>query len=100
MDTTVGKQVPLGSERLKICELFAEILHLQYLFTSSPLFDSLIHATRSDPPTTGVVDGLIEFTAALVDENVMTVCIVPVLNSRHCFLNSNGTISSIPWSMI
>eukprot|EP00842_Homolaphlyctis_polyrhiza_P005780 jgi/Hompol1/6202/HPOL_004872-RA len=27
-DTTVGKQFPLGSERLKICELFAEILHL------------------------------------------------------------------------
>ncbi|KAI8846706.1 SIT4 phosphatase-associated protein-domain-containing protein [Chytridium lagenaria] len=33
MDTTAGKQTPLGSERLKTCELFAEVLHLQYLYT-------------------------------------------------------------------
>jgi hypothetical protein len=34
--------VPLTGERLKICELFAEILHLQYLYTSSPLFPRFI----------------------------------------------------------
>ncbi|RKP13482.1 SIT4 phosphatase-associated protein-domain-containing protein, partial [Piptocephalis cylindrospora] len=28
VDTTVGKQVPLGFERLRVCELFAELLHL------------------------------------------------------------------------
>jgi hypothetical protein len=39
--------VPLGSERLKICELFAEILHLQYLFFSSPLFDRLLAVEES-----------------------------------------------------
>ncbi|KAJ3039005.1 hypothetical protein HDV00_012692 [Rhizophlyctis rosea] len=42
VDTTIGKQTPLGSERLKTCELFAEILHLQYLYTSSPLFEKLL----------------------------------------------------------
>ncbi|KAJ3200174.1 hypothetical protein HDU67_002256, partial [Dinochytrium kinnereticum] len=42
METSFGRQVPLGSERLKTCELFAEVLHLQYLYTSSPLFERLI----------------------------------------------------------
>ncbi|KAJ3099998.1 hypothetical protein HDU97_002605 [Phlyctochytrium planicorne] len=41
-DSTIGKLTPLGSERLKTCELFAEVLHLQYLYTSSPLFERLI----------------------------------------------------------
>ncbi|RKO84944.1 SIT4 phosphatase-associated protein-domain-containing protein, partial [Blyttiomyces helicus] len=41
VNTTIGLQTPLGSERLKTCELFAEILHLQYLYTSSPLFEKL-----------------------------------------------------------
>ncbi|KAI8998266.1 SIT4 phosphatase-associated protein-domain-containing protein [Gaertneriomyces semiglobifer] len=42
VETTIGKQIPLGPERLKTCELFAEILHLQYLYTSSPLFEKLV----------------------------------------------------------
>ncbi|KAJ3098725.1 hypothetical protein HDU96_010955 [Phlyctochytrium bullatum] len=42
IDTTLGRQVPLGLERLKTCELFAEVLHLQYLYTSSPLFERLV----------------------------------------------------------
>ncbi|KAJ3195874.1 hypothetical protein HK101_010784 [Irineochytrium annulatum] len=42
VDTTLGRQIPLGSERLKTCELFAEVLHLQYLYSSSPLFERLI----------------------------------------------------------
>ena len=29
LETTHGKIIPLGSERLKICELFAELLRLQ-----------------------------------------------------------------------
>ncbi|KAJ3069576.1 hypothetical protein HDU98_007368 [Podochytrium sp. JEL0797] len=41
-NTTLGKSVPLGSERLRTCELFAEILHLQYLYFSSPLFERLV----------------------------------------------------------
>ncbi|KAJ3094817.1 hypothetical protein HDU97_007546 [Phlyctochytrium planicorne] len=41
-EATAGKSPPLGSERLKTCELFAEVLHLQYLYTSSPLFERLI----------------------------------------------------------
>lgn len=45
--TTIGNQIPLGPERLKICELFAEILHLQYLYTSSPLFDRLVVVSLS-----------------------------------------------------
>ncbi|KAG0232730.1 hypothetical protein BGW41_001741 [Actinomortierella wolfii] len=27
IDTSIGKQIPLGFERLKICEMFAELLH-------------------------------------------------------------------------
>ena len=27
IDTTIGKMVPLGFERFRICELFAELLH-------------------------------------------------------------------------
>ncbi|KAI9337958.1 SIT4 phosphatase-associated protein-domain-containing protein [Obelidium mucronatum] len=41
-DTTLGRITPLGSERLRTCELFAEILHLQYLYFSSPLFERLV----------------------------------------------------------
>ncbi|KAJ3011609.1 UNVERIFIED_CONTAM: hypothetical protein HDU68_001601 [Siphonaria sp. JEL0065] len=46
-DTTLGRITPLGSERLRTCELFAEILHLQYLYFSSPLFERLVFG---DPP--------------------------------------------------
>ncbi|RKO97803.1 hypothetical protein CXG81DRAFT_12446, partial [Caulochytrium protostelioides] len=50
--TTIGPQVPLGSERLKACELFAEVLHLQYLYTSSPLFETFVDTVMSMAPTT------------------------------------------------
>ncbi|KAJ3333829.1 hypothetical protein HDU76_002935 [Blyttiomyces sp. JEL0837] len=50
IDTTMGNITPLGSERLKTCELFAEILHLQYLYFSSPLFDRLVFGQESKPP--------------------------------------------------
>ncbi|KAJ3137421.1 hypothetical protein HK100_000690 [Physocladia obscura] len=47
-DTTLGRVVPLGSERLRTCELFAEILHLQYLYFSSPLFERLVFGDLLD----------------------------------------------------
>ncbi|KAJ3345504.1 hypothetical protein HDU83_004041 [Entophlyctis luteolus] len=47
-DTTVGKILPLGCERLRTCELFAEILHLQYLYFSSPLFERLVFGDLMD----------------------------------------------------
>jgi hypothetical protein len=46
----MGKGTPLGSERLKTCELFAEILHLQYLYFSSPLFERLVFGTIDGEP--------------------------------------------------
>ncbi|KAJ3223481.1 hypothetical protein HK099_001064 [Clydaea vesicula] len=46
VETTIGNQIPLGAERLKTCELFAEILHLQYLYTSSPLFERLVNTDK------------------------------------------------------
>ncbi len=84
-DTTLGKQTPLGSERLKICELFAEFIHLQYLFTSSPLFDLMVLPTsnheqpksHSDlPDGFTVADGLILLTEKFVEEKIMDRCIV------------------------
>ncbi|KAJ1559583.1 hypothetical protein HK405_010070, partial [Cladochytrium tenue] len=46
-----GGVVPLGSERLKTCELFAEILHLQYLYYSSPLFERMVDSTAVTAPS-------------------------------------------------
>ncbi|KAL2915930.1 sporulation-induced protein [Polyrhizophydium stewartii] len=103
-----GSQAPLGSERLKICELFAELLHLQYLFTSSPLFDSLVKPPpyvparvesgpqpTYTPPTTIVVDGLMALTERLVDERVMVVCI------NHFFVfRWNNFLHSVVYDMI
>ncbi|KAJ3261114.1 hypothetical protein HK103_006423 [Boothiomyces macroporosus] len=77
VDTTVGKQIPLGSERLKICELFAEFIHLQYLFASSPLFDMMVCPTddESAAPEVTVVDGLIMLTESFIREKIMERCI-------------------------
>ena len=83
-DTTLGKQTPLGSERLKICELFAEFIHLQYLFTSSPLFDMMVVSSPDSetPPLSAglegftVADGLILLTEKFVEEKIMERCIV------------------------
>ncbi|KAI8905934.1 SIT4 phosphatase-associated protein-domain-containing protein [Gorgonomyces haynaldii] len=75
VDTTLGKQTPLGSERLKICELFAEVLHLQYLFTSSPLFDLLVLATNEVPGNYGIADGLMFLSDRFVEEKIMPKCI-------------------------
>ncbi|KAK5664810.1 sporulation-induced protein [Batrachochytrium dendrobatidis] len=98
----------LGSERLKICELFAEFLHLQYLFTSSPLFDSLImpppytspaNEAGEIPayvaPTDTVIDGLMSLTDSLVDGKIMVVCISHFFQFRW-----NNFFHSIVYDMI
>ncbi|KAJ3015415.1 long-chain fatty acid-CoA ligase [Thoreauomyces humboldtii] len=96
--TTNGQSQPLGSERLKTCELFAEILHLQYLYTSSPLFERLISAstisTKRKPDadskiegnsangteiapthTTSVADELITITDKFIDAKILPACL-------------------------
>jgi hypothetical protein len=71
-------QIPLGIERLKICELFAEFIHLQYLFTSSPLFDFMVSEVRDNDgiviPNMAV--NLIALTENLIKEGVMERCVV------------------------
>ncbi|KAJ3120837.1 hypothetical protein HK098_004202 [Nowakowskiella sp. JEL0407] len=90
-----GKPPPLGNERLKTCELFAEVLHLQYLFTSSPLFERLIGSVEdgegsagSDPATpkankngtleqkkTTVAEELVTVTQKFVTAGIMPICL-------------------------
>ncbi|KAI8814145.1 SIT4 phosphatase-associated protein-domain-containing protein [Cladochytrium replicatum] len=78
VETTIGKQVPLGSERLKTCELFAEVLHLQYLFASSPLFERLIISTVDDvpPPPKDVVHALPQTTGEAGDVSSLSEAMV------------------------
>ncbi|TPX57476.1 hypothetical protein PhCBS80983_g03815 [Powellomyces hirtus] len=101
--TGTSRQNPLGSERLKTCELFAEILHLQYLYTSSPLFERLISvntsATAPKPSDameesqpeghsnsakddirapvhkTSVADELVTVTDKFIDAKILPVCL-------------------------
>ncbi|ORX75068.1 SAPS-domain-containing protein [Anaeromyces robustus] len=92
VDTTLGKQVPLGSERLRICELFAEIMHLQYLFTSSPLFGEVVNShepqkddsdqkdndnenNQDDEPIRTIVDELVEIGDAFTELNILPICL-------------------------
>ncbi|KAJ3023801.1 hypothetical protein HKX48_000935 [Thoreauomyces humboldtii] len=86
-----GTHVPLGSERLKTCELFAEILHLQYLYTSSPLFERLVSVNITPPvassneqtatvaessgPKTTVADELVTITDKFIDAKILPVCL-------------------------
>ncbi|KAJ3072850.1 hypothetical protein HDU98_002773 [Podochytrium sp. JEL0797] len=56
-DTTLGRITPLGSERLRTCELFAEILHLQYLYFSSPLFERLVFGDPPEEDESSLLDG-------------------------------------------
>ena len=88
----MASKTNFGTERIKVCELFAELVHLQYLFTSSPLFDLMV-----DPKTikgNNVADGLIMVTAKIIEHSMLTRCIVNLLirNTFSCFL---GIISSI-----
>ncbi|KAJ3160426.1 hypothetical protein HDU86_000760 [Geranomyces michiganensis] len=115
-----GKPSPLGSERLKTCELFAEILHLQYLYTSSPLFERLISVNLAGPspsptqssPTTGdstvpepkedgklqknsVADELVTITDKFIDAKILPVCL-------NLFFNFpwNNFLHSVVYDMI
>ncbi|KAJ3383991.1 hypothetical protein HDU92_003814 [Lobulomyces angularis] len=76
--TSIGLNVPLGCERLKICELFAEILHLQYLYTSSPLFDKLILTSLGKNGTTNdvnVADELVSISESFVNSKILPICL-------------------------
>ncbi|KAJ3289499.1 hypothetical protein HK104_007414 [Borealophlyctis nickersoniae] len=113
IDTTLGKQTPLGSERLKTCELFAEILHLQYLYTSSPLFEKLV-VTKSESKGTsgaareegkeapaekkalkGVADELVAVTDKFIDAKVLPVCLDLFFNFPW-----NNFLHSVVYDMI
>ncbi|KAI9358621.1 SIT4 phosphatase-associated protein-domain-containing protein [Zopfochytrium polystomum] len=63
--TLSGDVVPLGSERLKTCELIAEILHLQYLYFSSPLFERLVSASTTSKPLAASHSSVDELAEAL-----------------------------------
>ena len=95
-------QTPLGPERLKICELFAEVVHLQYLLTSSPLFDALVQSQTSDQgeEEATVAEGLMTLCDKFVEFNILTCCIVFHVYGRICFSNLNGIIFFIQWCMI
>lgn len=74
---------PVGSERLKTCELIAELIHAQYLFISSPLFEYLVQyypvesEIESDAPKylDRAIDGLLSVTEVLVSENVFEITV-------------------------
>ncbi|KAJ3056073.1 hypothetical protein HK097_008201 [Rhizophlyctis rosea] len=121
VDTTIGKQTPLGSERLKTCELFAEILHLQYLYTSSPLFERLLVTPEAKKPSAGagpspmegveaegsatsatsalstasVADELIAVTDKFIDAKVLPVCLDLFFNFPW-----NNFLHSVVYDMI
>jgi hypothetical protein len=94
--TTLGLQEPVGAERLKVCDLFAELIHIQYLLTSSPLFEGLAQyydlsekatVTSIDNTTTAenttvtktnqirMMDVLIDITDKLAKEKVLVTCL-------------------------
>jgi hypothetical protein len=76
--STMGKQIPLGAERLKICELFAEFIHLQYLFTSSPLFELMIVPIKNEDGETlpTVAASLMLLGDCFIKESIMERCVV------------------------
>ncbi|ORX48429.1 SAPS-domain-containing protein [Piromyces finnis] len=86
VDTTIGKQIPLGQERLRICELFAEVMHLQYLFTSSPLFGEVVNSKAPEnsdnnssigtkKPIRTIVDELVEIGNSFTELNILPICL-------------------------
>lgn len=83
--TSMGMVEPVGSERLKTCELIAELVHAQYLFISSPLFEYLVQyypienseSEGSESPKyyDRAIDGLLGVTEVLVQENVFEITV-------------------------
>ena len=109
----MGLLHPVGSERLKACELIAELVHAQYLFISSPLFEYLVQyyqaenaeleGSESSQYLDRAIDGLLSVTEVLVQENVfeITVVLYPrVLIKRIYSFGFNGTIFCIRLYMI
>ena len=89
----MASKLNFGTERIKVCELFAEMVHLQYLFTSSPLFELMV-----DPKTIkgqNVADGLIMVTSKIIEHSMLTRCIVNQQLTRNISLCFHGTILSI-----
>jgi hypothetical protein len=96
VETTIGKQIPVGTERLKICELFAEFIHLQYLFTSSPLFDMMVTPRNTDEKSqVTVADGLMLISERFIQEGIMERCIAMFFEFRW-----NNFIHSVVYDMI
>jgi hypothetical protein len=85
VDTSMGSLEPVGSERLKTCELIAELVHCQYLLISSPLFESLVqfypipNSKSEDGESVEyyvrAVDGLLGVTEILIEENVFEITV-------------------------
>ncbi|KAI9205622.1 SIT4 phosphatase-associated protein-domain-containing protein [Polychytrium aggregatum] len=106
----------LGPERLKTCELFAEILHLQYLYTSSPLFERLTESGSLNPagypglsPTAGLVNGVDPMQVCdqtIVDELIRITEIFSTFNILPTCLNLffqhewNNFLHSVVYDMI
>ncbi|KAI9033430.1 SIT4 phosphatase-associated protein-domain-containing protein [Hyaloraphidium curvatum] len=71
----------LGAERLRVCELFAEVLHLQYLYASSPLFEVLVEGSAfpdgGAAPAEGssVIHELHSLSRAVAGRHVLPRCI-------------------------
>jgi hypothetical protein len=66
----------LGAERLRICELLAEVLHLQYLFASSPLFEVMVGGGfESAANVATVADDLVKVTMAIVETQALVTCL-------------------------
>lgn len=77
IDTTIGSVVPLGTERLRICELFAEVIHLQYLYSSSPLFDRIAceQPKEEGEHKKSLVEELITITDKFTERKMLPICL-------------------------
>ena len=107
IETTMGRQPPVGWVRLKICELMAELMHVQYLFTSSPMFDFFVNppplpekpedsTTKTiDASKPKVVDCLIKISNGLVQENIAITCVTLFFAFRW-----NNFLHSVVYDML
>jgi len=73
--TTLGEVVPLGTERLRVCELFAEVIHLQYLYSSSPLFDRIVFEQKEGEEKRTLVEELITITDKFTERKMLPICL-------------------------
>ncbi|KAI9323937.1 SIT4 phosphatase-associated protein-domain-containing protein, partial [Zopfochytrium polystomum] len=112
-----GDVTRLGSERLKTCELFAEILHMQYLYYSSPLFDRMVEAASlpiASSSGSNPVDDLTESVSRLrlssqqnvadelvaVTDKIVKSKILPMCLKLFFDLPWNNFIHSVVYDMI